>query len=187
MDGEHGAQAADPVGRRREWSSLGGEAVLSCTGLSTVLPSMKLDSKHPRATAPSTQGTYRAARAVHWILNKLQQSQMSGSKNAEVCIPRSRGGEKNQRLLQQESRYAVYAGHSKEQGREASAGQECCERVWSGRVPYAVTDRRSGQLPGRAESFPRVRPCARTGRRALGAIVAGGFWRGSAHQDEGGS
>lgn len=35
----------------------------------------------------------------------------------------------------------MYAGQSKEQGQEASAGQECCDRVCSGRVPCAVTDR----------------------------------------------
>lgn len=45
---------------------------------------------------------------------------------------------------------------------------------------------RSVLLPGRAETFPRMCPGAKTGSRALGAIVAGGLWRGSTHQGEGG-
>lgn len=46
----------------------------------------------------------------------------------EVCVPGSSGGEKNQRLLKQESKYDIYPGQRKEQGQEANAGSECCER-----------------------------------------------------------
>lgn len=82
----------------------------------------------PQSHSSLHPGRLQNSRVVHWILNKLQQSQMSGSKNTEVGIPRNRGGEKNNRYLQQESRYAVYAGQRKEQGQEAKAGLESCER-----------------------------------------------------------
>lgn len=51
---------------------------------------LKLNCKNPRVSAPSTQGTYRTNRAVHWILNckevKCQEAKIQkfASQEAEV-------------------------------------------------------------------------------------------------------
>lgn len=182
MDGEH---------RQLIWRGGGGKGTAwevrlgwSRTQLSTALPGMsEVGLQEPQNLSSLHRGHLQNRQGCSLDF-KLQQSQMSGSKNPLVCIPRSRSEEKNQRLLQRNlgTLCTVDRGRSRcrrpMQAWSLERGKLGEGVEWQSPLCWSQTER-SVLLPGRAEPspLPGLHPCAKAGGRALRAVVAA-LWKG---------